>query len=47
MFSEEKEREREIIGGLFDSFAARWINPEAPLPYPPGLRLRNGLYGDC
>ena len=27
-------REREIIGGLFDSFAARWINPEAPLPYP-------------
>ena len=23
--------EREIIGGLFDSFAARWINPEAPL----------------
>ena len=24
------EREREIIGGLFDSFAARWINPEAP-----------------
>ena len=33
------EREREIIGGLFDSFAARWINPEAPLPYPSGLRL--------
>ena len=32
-------REREIIGGLFDSFAARWINPEAPLPYPSGLRL--------
>ena len=31
--------EREIIGGLFDSFAARWINPEAPLPYPSGLRL--------
>ena len=22
-------RERDIIGGLFDSFAARWINPEA------------------
>ena len=33
------KREREIIGGLFDSFAARWINPEAPLPYPSGLRL--------
>ena len=27
-----REREREIIGGLFDSFAARWINAEAPLP---------------
>ena len=24
----EREREREIIGGLFASFAARWINPE-------------------
>ena len=34
-----KQDRREIIGGLFDSFAARWINPEAPLPYPSGLRL--------
>ena len=36
-----KKREREIIGGLFDSFAARWINPEAPLP--PPTQLPRGL----
>ena len=31
-------RERSLV--VFSTpFAARWINPEAPLPYPSGLRL--------